>query len=569
MANRRPCAVIRPSRARAPLLLLTALITAKLGLFIAYVARARWVMDEFGQGYASNYLGPELYRTAHPIKTVLPLLLLRVPLEVFDSATEILAAWRVATLLAALAMTALIGTVARRLHDEPVDALLAVFTALSVSNYFERAADVRNDTFAVLCSLAALHCATGRTARPRANVLAGIWAGAAFLCTQKSVYHLVALGAALLAPRSEDERRHRDPLARATSFSLAVAATVLVYAFAFGGLRFTQVLRTVFLSPLDPALLVSAYHGDLRRYVLQTLGRNPVAYAACLVGLGCAIARWRALPASARTTGIATAIVAVLVFLHAQSWPYVFVMAIPYLALCAPFSLRLVGARWREVARVSLALLLSLSFARNVRVIATEDKKLQFEVIRQAEKLLGPKDRYFDGIGMLPNRQIAGRFPWWWWDAPTLARLQERWHAGDRTELARILLDGPKLWILNYRLRRLAPIIEPVWRDATVRVSEHLLLSGRELPAAVETRFLNLAAGPYALRDAEGHPLGGVLIVDGRECAVPCSIGVGVHLLRLARSDSRAFVLPADFAPLGPLPYRGSARDLFAAIYDF
>ena len=50
---------------------------------------------------------------------------------------------------------------------------------------------------------------------------------------------------------------------------------------------------------------------------------------------------------------------------------------------------------------------LGVSFLRNLQVLK-HDNAFQNETVRRAERLLGPGDTYFDGIGMLVARQHAG-----------------------------------------------------------------------------------------------------------------------------------------------------------------
>ncbi len=545
---------------------LLALIAVKLSFLSVYALRSRWVMDEYAQAYMSSYVGAGLYRAVDPIKTALPQLLFELPRRLFDSATAILYAWRLETLAAALLTVLAVAVTARRLRDEAMPIALAVLAVLAFSNFLEHSFRVRNDTFAVLLAVTALAAALRERSDARSAWLSGILVGLAFLCTQKTAYHLAALGLGQVI-RGWGEGRSGAAAARAARYGAGAALPVLAYAVGFGGLHFAGVLRAVFMTPIDPGLMSAQFHSGLQRYIGQTLVRNPFAYLVCASGLLFVLARWKRLEPRVRGAAVATLLITVSIFAHVQPWPYVFVMAIPFLAVWAPFALDVVPPRRQRLALAVVVGLLSLSFARNV-VVLRENKAMQFEVVQQAESLLGASDRYFDGIAMVPNRRIAGRHPWWWWDAPALAKLQTRWNAGDRSEITAILRDQPKVWILNYRFRPMEPILVPIWRTATVRVAANLLLSGREIGAAEEALFENLWSGDYRLYDAGGAPVAGDLVVDAVPCPDPCRIEAGRRRVS-SPGAGRVFLLPSDFRPLGPLPHEGPVLDLFARIYDF
>ena len=540
------------------------LIAAKAALLVTYALRARWVMDEFAQGYSSRLLDAGLYTKVDPIKTVLPLFVFRLPYEWTSSATHILTAWRVETLLAAVLLAACVALATWRIRGSAVAALVATLVVLSFSNFMERAFRVRNDSFAVLPAMVALVVLLGDRETPRKAWLVGFLSGMAFLCTQKSIYFVAAFGLGLWVS-GWSSGRWRGAMATLSRYAAGAGLPLLAYCVAFGGARFDRVLTAVFLSPLQPGFSTAFAHPGLGRYVVQTLERNAFVYLLCGIGLATAFVHWRRSEPRLRAAALTTAVVTVGVFLHSQPWPYVFVMAMPFLAVWAPFPLPLTPQRFRATVLFVIVVSLSFSFLRNVTYL-NEDETAQFEVVRTAESLLGRKDRYFDGIGMIPTREIAGRHPWWWWDAPMLEILRERWNAGDRTEIERILNDHPKVWILNYRFRPMAPILAPIWQAGTVRVSPYLLVSGRQATGRTSVNFENLWPGTYDLFDAQGGRMKGKLRVDGSLCELPCSISTGRHDVT---TDRNAFLLPVDFQGRGPIPYRGGAPDLFAEIYDF
>ncbi|TIP65822.1 MAG: hypothetical protein E5X63_46850, partial [Mesorhizobium sp.] len=61
------------------------------------------------------------------------------------------------------------------------------------------------------------------------------------------------------------------------------------------------------------------------------------------------------------------------------------------------------NTRHFRIASVALVTAVVLSFVSNI-VYLRFNNAAQLELVARAESLLAPGDRYFDGIGMLPNR---------------------------------------------------------------------------------------------------------------------------------------------------------------------
>lgn len=272
--------------------LLAALIALKLGFLVWFALRARWVMDEFAQGYFGHGVEEGLYRAIDPVKTALPQLLFFSLLHGDHSSAEIHQGWRLMTLSAALGVVALVAVIARRLYSSWAAALLAVFVLLSFSNFLESSFAVRNDTFAALMVVAAFAVALIARQPALSTWAPGALAGVAFLCTQKTAYHTAALGLGLLIVGFEADR-FRGAMSRGLRFAAGFAIPLVLYAFAFGGLRFHEVLRAMFLSPLALTSMLSHYSAGLSRFVVQTLARNPVAYLVSAFGLGIYLFGWR------------------------------------------------------------------------------------------------------------------------------------------------------------------------------------------------------------------------------------------------------------------------------------
>ncbi len=273
-------------RERGVLGLLAALIAIKLGFLVWFAWKARWVMDEFAQGYLGHTIEEGLYRAIDPIKTALPQLLFFSLLHGDLSSAGIHQGWRLMALSAALGVVVLVAMVSYRLYASWAAALVAVLVLLSFSNFLESSYSVRNDSFAVLMVVAAFAVALLARQPALSTWGPGVLAGLAFLCTQKTAYHTAALGLGMLIVGFE-ANRFRGAMLRGLRFAAGFAIPLVLYAVAFGGLRFPVVLRAMFLSPLALTSMLSHYSEGLGRFVVQTLARNPSAYLVSAVGLGC------------------------------------------------------------------------------------------------------------------------------------------------------------------------------------------------------------------------------------------------------------------------------------------
>jgi hypothetical protein len=547
---------------------LVAGIVVKTGLLLLYALHMRWVMDEFAQGYSGRFVALGLYTKIDPIKTALPHLAFYGAIELGRSATEILYFMRAETALAALLTVCTVALAARQIYQSALSTLFAVFVLLCFSNFIEHSFRVRNDSFAVLFAILSLAVLL-RTHRSLWGTYgSGLLAGTAFLCTQKVVYHVVAILLAQLVFGWREAGLHAA-LTRSIRYGVGVSVALVAYGVAFGGADAARVIGAVFLAPLELQghLLSDAAFPGIRHYVGQTVERNVFAYFICSVGLFTTLVFPRNRTPMRLASGTATGLISAAVFLHPQPWPYVFVMCMPFLALFAPASLEWFTDRWHPACVLAAVALLSLSFQRNIAVLSHGNAD-QFRVVRQAEAMLGPKDRYFDGVAMLPTHQIAGRHPWWWWDAPMTAALRRQLARGDKRNFVSILEQQPKIWILNYRFSLLGKALGPFLTLGTVRVSDVVLVSGRSIAPGNVVPFRNLWPGTYHLVGSDGRPSSAIPVVDGRPCATPCRISVGNHEVASSGVEP-AFLLPSDVVPPGPLPVREPPFELYAGIYDF
>ncbi len=544
---------------------------AKLALLAALAWNTQFVMDEFSQAAYSIRIPAGFYENLDPQKTVLYVYFYQLARLLSDGAVELMHLARVQTLGLALGMLGFAYATLRNLGARRAEALFAVCVLLSFSNFMERSFRIRSDNVAVFLACAALWLATRRGVESRGAALgAGVLVGAAFCSTQKAAYFFAAFALAYLLHWVVAWRRH-GPSGRALTPGLAFGAgwvaAVLAYAVYFGGAGFTRVLAMIFSSPAEVALHADEFYTGLSRYIGQTLIRNPLAYALCLAGLLAAARRWKALSDARRLALVVSLVMTVLIALHNQPWPYVFMMALPFLALWSGEAVEQLAPapERRAVTMLVLTALLAVSLGRNVAYLDNHNL-YQCLVVAQAESLLGPEDRYADGIGMVATRHLAAGSDWW--DAMNATLLRRAAQAGDHSAVDRIFRDRPRVWIDTYRLQALAPFLEPYFEDAYVRVYPNVLLAGRQI-AAEPARFVAWWPGAYRLYGEDGQPLDRPYLLDGRELRGETRIDAGVHQVALAppSEESVAFLLPAGLT-LPPLPARGRPISLFARVYE-
>lgn len=577
--------------------LLLILCLAKVCLLFVLAVNSRYATDEYGQAEYSRYLG-DFYQQFDPIKNVLYAYFFQLAHGLSDDSVELMLTARLQGFALALGMIALCYSISRRLGAGRSASLFSVFVLLSFSTFMERAFRVRADTLAVFLALAGLWVALGADGKPikwrgLARWLhafgAGLLVGAAFLSTQKAAYHALALGLGYLVVGIRSAWTRESPRLRATGtilapaavFSSGWAASVLLYAVYFGGTDFPRTLKVVFTAPLRIALHGDEAYQDLWIFVYQTLTRNQLAYGLCFIGLALAVFRFRRLAPRQLLALTVGSVLTVLVLRHNQPWPYVFVLLIPFLA---PWSTEVVHGlrprarkpeldgdgqgleRRQTVALLLLAGALALSFPRNFFVLRY-DNLAQDRVASKAEAMLGSQDSYADGVGMIPTRHRAGDR--WWWDAATQIEIRRAALRGDFTAVQETFDDRPKLWIINYRVQALEPLLGPRLEASYVRVDPNILLAGTRLVTGAEREFVAMWPGPYRLYGVDGRPLDLPFQVDGREVRGEIPIAAGPHLVQFAGpTPGEAFLLPDGLELTGPLPATLPPRPLFSQVYQ-
>lgn len=540
------------------------LIALKVAILFLLAWNTRFVMDEFVQFGWSKYLGNGLFETVWPDKSAAPSVFFEIAHLIGWDATSILLAGRLETALLACATLAIVYACARSLGQCRVHGLVIVLVLLSFSNFMERIFRTISEPLAVFFATAALLAILrGRADSRRSLIIAGVLSGLSFLATQKSVYFNFALGFALVADAAL-ARRYGDGIFRGVWLVVGWALPIVTYCFVFGGSHPGPIAERLFFGPLwvlSPQ--VAAEYGGLRHFVLQTLERNAFLYAICFAGMALGLIRIHKLDQRRRIALIFTTVIAVLVFAHDQPWPYVFIMALPFMALWVlePFDPTAVNRSYLRIGWIVLILAVAASFARNLLYLQ-HDNRDQMELIGRAESLLAPGDRYFDGIGMLPNRFEPSTL--WLARHSVLETLRE----GKDSEAYKILSETPpKLIIWSYRMDAIEPVVAPLIHDSYVKVAPNIRLAGRRLRAGEPTRFDVPIPGRYRLYNEVGQPIEGKLVVGGNLVDAPVNLTRGAKLVSLQGVEAGALLLP-EGSYAGQFRPGSDNKDLFAGVYD-
>ena len=555
--SRMPWASTRPE------LVLGLLIAAKLVLMFVLAWNTRFVMDEFVQLGWAKYVDDQLYVTNWPVKAVGFAVFYKLAHSIGWDAQSILLIGRLQTALLACGTLALIYGCARALGHARPQALAIVLVLLGFSNFMERIFRTIAEPLAVFFAAASLLTVLRGERRLGAILLAGFLTGLAFLTTQKSIYFNFALGAALVGNALIALR----PVRAVTQGALLVAGWVLsiaAYCLVFGGTHAVSVATHMFVAPVGNAVHGADPYGSLRYFVIQTLTRNALLYAFCFAGMALALLRIRSINEPSRIALIFTIIVTALVFSHNQPWPYIFVMPLPFMALWSlePFRGLIRRPLYRALAVGVLAVAVSVSLVTNLLYLRHHNRD-QLRLVAQAESLLKADDRYFDGVGMLPNRSEASGV---WLDRNAVLQT-----LGEGTNSATYQMfeqSPPKLVIWSYRLDAIENLVGPQISARYVRVSPNLWLAGRRLELNGPVKFVVPVAGTYRLYSENGVPADGRVEVNGVAQTAPVVLNKGAITVTLRDAQKqRLLLLPAGsyagrFRP-GP-----DNKSLFTGVYN-
>jgi hypothetical protein len=538
-------------------------IAFKLALLFVFAWHIRFVMDEFGQlGYA-KYLGNGLFRTVWPAKAVGSTSFFGFAHLIGRDATSILLIGRLQTALLGCGTIAMVYGCARLLGENRLRALLVVLVLLSFSNFLERIFRTNAEPVALFFAAAALLVILrARADRARTLVAAGVLSGLSFLATQKAVYFNVALGVALLADAAF-ARRYLDGIKRGSWLVLGWLVSIVVYCLIFGGTSPLPIARSLVFGPtalLSPQ--IAAEYGGLGYFVGQTLSRNALLYAFCFAGMMLELLRIPRLDERRRIALVFSIVITVLVFAHDQPWPYVFIMALPFMSLWAPAPFdRLSDRRLVLFASALLAVAIATSFVRNVWYLRFGNAD-QLELVARAESLLAPGERYFDGVGMLPNRPEPSTL---WLDRHyVLKTLREK----QNSEAYGIFANHPpKLILWSYRMDAIDPVVAPLIGNSYAQVAPNIRMAGRRLDADKPILFNVPIAGRYRLYSEAGGTLQGSVDIDGVTLVPPTVLGRGPKSVTL-RSGPRAALLLPEGAYAGRLNPGADDPALFDGVYN-
>jgi hypothetical protein len=543
---------------------LAAVIAIKIALLFVLAVHSRFVMDEFVQLGAAKYLGHGFFTTIWPPKAIGYAIFFKLAHLIGWDAVSTLIAGRIETALLACGTVALVYGIAPALGQDRVRALAVVLVLLCFSNFLERSYRTIAEPVATFFAVAALLVVVrGRTDQAGRIMAAGALAGLSFLTTQKALYFDLALGLALTGDAMLG-RQFGAVVKRGGWLVLGWLIPVAGYCLIFGDRDPLAVARNLILGPTIIAGRGGGDYGGLRQFVVQTLEVNLLLYLFCFAGMALALLRIRRLERPRRIALIFTLVITALVFAHDQPWPYVFVMAQPFIALwvAEPFERLAAGkALHLRLAWAVLGVGVAASFARNAQMLPIDNRD-QLALVARAEALVGPDDVYFDGIGVLPNRREPSTL---WIDRHyVLKTLRE----GSNSEAYRVFADTPpKLVIWSYRMDAIGPVVAPLIDRSYVQVAPNIRLAGQRLTPGKAQVFDVPVAGTYALYADTGSRLQGQLAIDGQTAGSSVHLGRGPQTVTLLSGSRDALLLP-EGSYTGRLSSGRDNRSLFAGVYD-
>lgn len=536
----------------------------KLAILFAFAWNSRFVMDEFVQLGWSKYINNGLFETVWPGKAVGYAVFYKLAHLIGWNATSILLIGRVQTAVLACATLVMIYACARTLGEGRLRSFVILLLLLSFSNFIERVFRTIAEPLAVFFAVGALLVVLHRRAdRPLTILAAGILCGLSFLTTQKAVYFDVALGVALIADAAI-ARRLRAAINRGAWLVLGWIIPVAGYCVLFGGTDPVPVARNLLFGPTAVvSSSIAAEYGGLRQYVLQTLLRNLVLYAFCFAGMIMELWRIGRLDERRRIALVFSVVITVLVFAHNQPWPYVFIMALPFMSLWALVPLDRIASEPKYVRLAVLALAFSVlvSLVRNLQYLQIDNSR-QLALVARAESTLHPGEVYFDGIGMVPNGPEPSTL---WLDRHyVLKTLSE----GPRSDAYRIFAERPpKIILWSYRMTAIDPVVGSLIRDSYVQVAPNLRVAGRRLVRGEPTTFKVPLAARYALYAEDGRAVQAQVEVNGFRSFGPFDLDRGSTRIVLVSGPEGAFLLPQGSYERAIRP-GSDDKSLFDRVYD-
>ena len=547
---------------RAATIAIGGLIALKIALLLVLAWNRMFVMDEFQQLGWAKYIPNRIGWLAVHHPKALGFAIFFEPAHLIGwDARSMLLIGRMGTALLACGTLGLVYALARSIGETKTRSALIVLVLLSFSNFIERIFETRGDPLSVFFAAAALLVAVRARDRDGRIVAAGALSGVAFLCTQKAIYFDVALGLALVGDAALG-RRYALAIKRGAWLVAGWVIPIVVYCLGFGGSHPLPVLSHLFFGPtavMSPQIV--AEYGGLRQYVVQTLERNAVLYLFCFAGMVLAMLRIRILDERRRIALIFSIVVTALVFAHNQPWPYVFIMALPFIALWAfePFDALAHRRLYSTLAWAVLGIAIAASFAKNI-IYLRIDNHDQLALVARAEKLVGPDEVYFDGVGMLPNRMEPSTL---WLDRHAILQTLGE---GKASEAYRIFAKSPpKIILWSYRMDAVEPLLDPLIRNSYVQVAPNIRMAGARLLAGETVTFKVPVSGRYALYDSNGKVLRGLIKVNGMPDRVPAALHAGSTV---AISSGQDALLVPQGSYRGEFESGSDDKNLFAGVYD-
>ena len=540
---------------------LSAVIFLKLCILFALAVNSIIVMDEFVQLGWAKYLQNGMFETVWPVKAIGYAVFYKLAHLLGWDATSTVLIGRIMTAILGVGIVIMIYACSRALAWSRAEALLVVVVLLSYSNFIERIFRTRAEPLAVFFAVGSLLVLASGKLAARKIIFAGVLTGLAFVTTQKSIYFNVALGGALVID-GLIRRELVDAIWRGGLLFCGWLIPVAAYVSAFGGFDPLPVLKNLLFGPAALVYDVPQFYNGMEKFLIETFLRNALLYLICVFGLISAACDISKLESNKRVTLIFSMVTCILVFSHNQPWPYLFVMALPFLSIWVIYALRSSSPFVRKILTVAIIIAVASSFIRNFHYLRDFGNSHQLAVVQSAEKLTGANDRYFDGVGMLPNRSEPSTL---WLDVPLVWRsIQEQ----KQSELYEIFSrTPPKTIIWSYRMEAVAPVIQEVLDASYTKVSPNILMAGRNLKINVPVNFVPPISGQYNLYSRDGLPLRGTVSLDGKVVSLPLKLGRHNYHVELLNGPDRALLVPVgDYRHV--FDADAPNKILFAKTYD-
>lgn len=560
------CKHVYSLRPRRFTLLLGVSIAIKVAFIFVFAWHIRIIMDEFAQvGYA-KYFANGLFDTIQPPKAVGFAVFYKLAHLTGWDAVSIILIGRMQTALLACGTLLMVYSCARALGEQRLRALFIVLVLLCFTNFMERIFRTRSEPLALFFALTAiLVILRGHALTARKIFIAGILSGLAFLVTQKSAYFNLALGLGLVI----EAMLRKDiftAIVRGFYLTAGWLLSAIAYCFIFGGSDPLHIAQSLIFGPIDVAVYGSdAYYG-IRVYVLQTLLDNTFLYLLCFSGMVIALKRWKVSNEKTRIALIFSFVITTLVFTHNQPWPYVFIMALPFISLwsLAPLDYLFVHNRMPFLKLFFLTvttLTILSSYFINISYLKIDNVQ-QLELVSRAEALLKPGEKYFDGIGMLPNRLEPTTL---WLDAIyVLKTIRE----GKKSEAWQVFTQSPpKMIIWTNRMTGIHPFIAKAIDNSYVKVAPNIRLAGRLLHIGQQEEFKVPLAGRYQLYSETGAAVSAHVKVEGITITPPITLSADRKMITLLDGPEKALLLPEGTYD-GRFKDGDDVNDLFDNIYN-